>query len=125
MNNLADPNHLYAFIEEAAKLFSRGYRVYIEYPISLLEGCKAVVDIYAVRGDEEVIVEVGTLSPRRGLNEWKKNHVERIDGLKRAKPKATIVWITQWKNFLTAYDWQKENDHFQFVDITEMGRNLK
>ena len=88
-------NHEYCVIDEVCKLMERGYDCYPEYeiwigPSKTKRGYRAVVDIYAIRGKQEIIVEVGTLSP---------SHGDRIFLLQKLKPNAKIVHVHQWKNY--------------------------
>lgn len=104
----ANLNHTYALIEEAGKLFDLGYSVYIEHPIPLEYG-KAIVDIYAEKDNQEIIIEIGTLSrPRCMCDKWHTGKIalptdrsDRIDSLRKAKPKAKIIWVHQWKNWIS------------------------
>ena len=90
-------NHEICLVEVVSELITRNYLCYLEHEIPVGEQRKAIVDIYAVRSKEEVLVEVGFLSQRcKG---------ERLALLRKAKPKAMILHITQLKNFLTQEDW--------------------
>lgn len=82
---------------------NRGFICYLEYEIPFdrrKRGYRVVVDIFAKRDSEEILVEVGTLSPRHG---------DRLKLLRMLKPKAKVVHITQWKNWLTRFDWDAVN----------------
>lgn len=100
-------DHDNCIVDLASELFGRGYSVYLEFPFYLEEGTKMngkrlVVDIYAMKETEELIIEVGSLSP---------NHTfcpspllirqERFKLLKTLCPKAKIIHITQWKNWVS------------------------
>lgn len=84
-------NHILCIIEVAAKLFDKGYNVYLEYKIQKypntpnLRNMCYKADIYAVKDQQEIIIEVGSLSQHSKLKE-----------LKRLKPNAQIIHILQW-----------------------------
>ena len=88
-------NHYFCVIEEVVKLMNSGYTCYLEEelwiaPSKTKRGYRAVVDIYAVKGKQEVLVEVGTLSV---------SHGDRITLLKKLKPNSKIIHVHQWKNY--------------------------
>lgn len=92
----------------AAELQKKGFAIQFEYeipvPIELqnyYERKKAVVDIYAKKGKQEILVEVGYLSQP---SLW----YGRIELLKKIKPDAKIIHVLQWKNYLTCYDFENE-----------------
>jgi len=87
---LGDADHTYCIVDEVAKLMKRGYHCYLEYEIPLGNRKKIVVDIYAVKGDKQVLIEVGTLSYC---------HSDRFEIIRKLYPKAKIVWVHQWKNY--------------------------
>lgn len=91
-------DHDYAIIDITVELMNRGFTCYLEHIILLgggkRLGYRVVVDIYAKRNEEEILIEVGSLS---GDN--------RLMRLKALKPTAQIIHVTQWKNFIPSYDW--------------------
>lgn len=109
--------HDYCIVETISNLMDRGFTCYSEYEIPLdnrKRGYRVVVDIVAMRDNEEVLIEVGTLSPIHG---------DRLRLLKKLRPKAKIFHITQWKNWLTSFDWDTLNLYPWncLADITKMG----
>lgn len=120
INGLWGNEHNYCIVEIVEKLMKQGYTCYLEHKILLGTGKglghRLEVDIYAKKDEKEMFIEVGTLS---------NIHEERLALLKKLNPKAKIFHYTQWKNFLTSYDWQKENEKFQIVDIQKMGESLR
>ena len=91
--------HELCIIDNIVELMNRGYTCYPEYELAISEKMKAIVDIYAVKGDKAILVEVGTLSQLHG---------NRIELLKSLMPKAKIVHIHQWKNYFSVYDCDEE-----------------
>lgn len=96
--------HDVCVVDIVSELMDKGYTCYLEYEILFPNATKkhkqrAVVDVYAVKQEKEVIVEVGTLSPQHG---------DRIKQLKELMPKAKILWIHQWKNYFSVYDSDRE-----------------
>lgn len=89
----AGSDHVNAVIEEASKLFDRGYHVYLEQSFTIGEGLNAVVDIYAIKKEMELMVEVGSLTTSFTS---KKN---RLALLKKARPNCKILWVRQWSHF--------------------------
>ncbi len=106
-------DHDNCIVDLASELFSKGYRVFLEYPFYLGKGknntkLRVVVDIYALKMGNEIIAEVGTLSltHTNGIGQS-----ERIQLLKKLCPKAKIIHITQWKNWINQFeirDYQNE-----------------
>ena len=133
MKNISQHNHDFVVVEEVSKLMDRGFTCYVEEEIFIgpsrktKRGYRAVVDIYAVRGNEEIIIEVGTLSVRHG---------DRLSLLHKLKPNAKIIHVHQWKNYgvndyrmwMLHYEWKSRNyfysEKFQKESISEMGRAL-
>lgn len=114
-------DHNYCVVDEVSRLMKKGYACYLEYeifigPTDLYSTCKtkrgyrAAVDVYAMRGNEEVIIEVGTLSLTHGYE-------DRIALLKHLRPKAKIIHVHQWKNYgingslmrMLWYEWKERN----------------
>jgi hypothetical protein len=94
-------DHQICIAEEAYNLMKLGYRCYLEYEIELPQRGyyrngkvrhKVIVDLYATKGSEKILVEVGTLAPRR-------ENENRINLLKKLMPRAKIIWVHQWKNY--------------------------
>lgn len=111
-------DHDNCIVDLAAELFDRGYSVYLEFRFYLEEGTnmngkRLIVDIYATKGTEELIIEVGSLSPTHTL--CLNVREERFRLLKKLCPTAKIVHVTQWKNWLT-------NDEFWEAWIDERYR---
>ena len=82
-------DHEVCIIDEVASLLDKGFHCYLEYNIKerSSKGSKGIfVDIYAIRGDEEIIIEVGTCC-----------HLPQE--YKNAKPKAKLIFVHQWKNY--------------------------
>ena len=95
--------HQYCIVDEIVRLMDLGFRCYIEYALPLEEKKKPkrlVVDILATKDKGLKIIEVGTLS---------NSHPDRLKLIKSILPEATVLHITQWKNFLTNFDWDKVN----------------
>lgn len=112
--------HDYCIIETISALMNRGFTCYPEYEIPLDQrkrGYRIVVDILALRDNEEILIEVGTLSHK---------YEDRLRFLKTLKPKAKIFHITQWKNWLTSFDWDAVNldPQNQLVSLEKMGESL-
>jgi hypothetical protein len=86
-----DNNHNCCITEVAGELFDKGFNVYLEYKIRKYPDAPQLrnmcfkVDVYAKKSNEEIIVEVGSLSQYYKLQE-----------LKRLKPNAKIVHVLQW-----------------------------
>ena len=105
-------DHNYCVVNEVSKLMDRGFTCYLEYEILIgggrRLGYRAVVDIYAVRGKQEILIEVGTLSVAHG---------DRIALLQRLKPNAKVIHVHQWKNYgindvlmrELYYEWKMQN----------------
>lgn len=94
-------------------MMDRGFSCYLEHEIALDDrprGKRAVVDILGLKEDQEVLIEVGTLSPIHG---------NRLVLLKKVRPEAKVIHITQWKNWLTSFDWSKQNDRFLMLSAKE------
>jgi len=135
-------NHDYCVVDEVTELMEKGYTCYLEYEIPIGpsetkrgpsqhgQGYRAVVDIYAVKEKQEIIVEVGTLSVAHG---------DRIALLKKLKPNAKIIHVHQWKNYGINEDliwrlhidwkrriaWDKYVESGQLLkDIERMGETL-
>ena len=106
-------DHEMCIIDEAAKLMDRGFSCYLEYEI--ITPCrKYFVDIYGVKGNKEIIIEVGTLS-----RETRYNQESRLAELKQIMPQAKIVHIHQWKNYYIT-----EGSMLQFAFENELKRLL-
>jgi len=89
---LGNSDHEYCVVDEVSKLMDKGYDCYLEYPIFFMDGGKKrrlIIDIYAIKGNRKIIVEVGTLN--RGT--W------RLRKLKELCPDAKIIHVHQWKNY--------------------------
>lgn len=84
----------------------RGFICYLEYEIYINHSPKDrhcfVVDILACREKEKILIEVGTLSHKFAE--------DRLAELKKLVPEATIWHITQWKNWMTSFDWLRVNE---------------
>jgi hypothetical protein len=86
----------------------KGYQCTPEYELEVpleLQGIydrkKVVIDIYAQKEKKEIFIEVGFLSQN---SRW----TGRIELLKKLRPKAKIIHVLQWKNYLTVYDFENE-----------------
>jgi hypothetical protein len=94
--------HNIAIKQEVKRLEKLGYVCEREYEIPLGtgkgHGHRLVVDIRATRANEELLIEVGSLSNVHG---------NRLQLLKKLRPHAKIVHITQWKNYLNIFDWER------------------
>ena len=98
--------HNNAIVDTVVSLMDRGYKCYLEFEIfkssDLKDRHRFVVDILACRGTETILIEVGTLS---------QNYYEdRFAKLKQLMPRAKIWHVTQWKNWITSFDWQRVNE---------------
>ena len=105
--------HNYCIIDTVSEFMNRGFSCYLEYEIPLdnrKRGYRVVVDILAKRANEEILVEVGTLSSIHG---------DRLKLLRMVKPKAKIFHVTQWKNWLTRFDY-----YVGLVSVKKMGESL-
>jgi len=105
-------DHELCMIDEVSKLMERGFTCYIEEelqigPSKTNREYKAVVDIYAVRKSEEILIEIGTLSVAHG---------DRLILLKQLKPNAMIIHIHQWKNYGIT------NSYMEYLYFEEMRR---
>jgi len=93
-------DHDYAIFDVLVELLNKEYECYPEFEIFLNEGkdrTRVVVDIYAVKGQKEILVEVGHLSLQRP---------DRLQLLKTLKPNAKVIHVTQWKNYITRFDFE-------------------
>ena len=103
---------------------NKGFTCYIDYEVSLGSGKRKrlEVDVFAKKNQELILVEVGTLSyMQHGLNSPK----DRLKLLKQIMPTAKVIHITQWKNFLNSYDWQKQNEFYVGqADVQRMGESM-
>ena len=99
---LCGSEHEFCIIDTVSEFMNRGYVCYLEYEIILdrKRGFKLVVDVLAIKKEQRVLIEVGTLSSIHG---------DRLKLLKTLRPKAKIIHITQWKNFITKFDWDDLN----------------
>lgn len=90
--NWKNGDHELCMIDEVSKLMKRGFACYIEEELRIDRKLRyrAIVDIYAIRKNKEILVEIGTLS---------KAHGDRLVLLKQLKPNAKIIHIHQWKNY--------------------------
>lgn len=91
--------HDTCIVQTVSELIERGYSCYLEYEIVITPKTKAVVDIYAVKDQNELLIEIGYLSLQHG---------NRIGLLKALMPNAKVIWIKQWKNYFSVYDCDKE-----------------
>jgi len=82
-----------------SELINDDYTCYLEYDIAMTAKTKVVLDIYAVKGQKELLVEVGYLSSQQG---------NRLELLKSLMPNAKVVWVKQWKNYFSVYDCDQE-----------------
>lgn len=99
MNVQTNRNHAYAIVDIIVELMNQGYICYPEYEFPLNEWkdrTRLVVDVYAVKRQKEILVEVGLLS---------NTHPDRLELLKKLKPNAKVIHVTQWKNYLNNQDW--------------------
>ena len=123
---LCQNEHETCIADVATEMFIRDFTVYLEHKISLLPETKkaVVVDIYAKKNEVEILIEVGTLSVIHG---------DRLQVLRRLKPEAKILHVTQWKNWLTSFDWGKAFEEWRYEKyfkprevewIREMGDSL-
>jgi len=121
-------NHELCIIEEVTKLMKLGYTCYLEEELwvgtsKTKRGCRAVVDIYATKGKQEILVEVGTLSCVHG---------DRIILLRKLKPNAKVVHIQQWKNYginesllwLLHQDWKRSVAWDKYVSSGQYHKEL-
>jgi len=109
-------DHNFCIIDMVSEYMDRGYTCYVEYEIPLdnrPRGYRVVVDILALKENQEVLIEVGSLSPVHG---------DRIALLKKLRPTAKIIHITQWKNWVQRY---LERPPLVSVDLTRMGERLR
>lgn len=91
--------HSRAIQFEVKRLTKLGYKCQTEYPIYLTTRSnrkKIVVDIRAVKVNEELLIEVGTI---------RNFHGNRFELLRQLRPNAKLIHITQWKNFINQYRW--------------------
>lgn len=122
--------HDLCIIDIASELFIKGFDVYLEYEISLnSKRKKLIVDIYAKRGKEKYLIEVGTLAERTEFIP-----LNRLRYLKTLMQDAKVIHMTQWKNWINQFEWQDTfNDWYyeKYVKpkesewINEMGESLK
>jgi hypothetical protein len=87
-------DHEQAIINCVCELMDKGYRCYLEEIIGFStesKHSKIQVDIYARKEEKEIIIEVGTLNEPYGIS--------RAEMVKKIKPKAKFIHITQWKNY--------------------------
>lgn len=98
-------DHELCIVELVSEFIARGYRCYLEYEVAINQKNKAVVDILAIKKEECILIEVGFLS---------QHHLgERIALLKSLMPKAKILHVKQWKNYISAWDF--DNARFEWV----------
>jgi hypothetical protein len=114
--------HVYCIVQTASEMIDRGFTCYLEHEIPLDDrprGKRAVVDILALKKGQEVLIEVGSLSPAHG---------NRLELLKKVRPSAKVIHITQWKNWLTTFAWSKQNDPLLLSskrkDLEEINRKM-
>lgn len=101
-------DHEKCIVDEAAQLMDRGFTCYLEYvvPKHGHGSCRYEIDVYARKGKQEIILEVGTLSS-----------LDKLEALRKMFPNAKIIWIHQWKNYgitngrmeLLGYYWRMDN----------------
>jgi hypothetical protein len=105
-------DHDFCIVDIVKELVDRGYTCYLEFEVFLTIKHKIVIDVCAMKQGSMILIEVGTLSPRK--------EGDRITLLKALFPSARIVHITQWKNWgIITYRWVET-----FVDLEEMGKSL-
>lgn len=127
MVNVLSPctwNHELCIVDEVMKLTNRGFTCYVEHAIYLQQGTqkRIVVDIYARKEDQEVIIEVGTLYER-----WVEG---RLNFLKKLFPKAKIIHVHQWKNYgINGYviwaagmDWRRQIETWGMIMDEDLGQ---
>jgi hypothetical protein len=125
--------HDCCIVEVASEYFSRGYDVYLEHEIPLNTGKRKrlVVDILAIKDQEKIVIEVGTLSYQcHGLMFPE----DRIFLLKQVLPNTKVIHITQWKNYISQFDWRDAEEDYRFKkylsskqakeDMISMGKSL-
>jgi hypothetical protein len=84
-------DHASCIIDEVAKLMDKGFACYLETGIPKYPGCGPLrcmtyqPDIYALRNNEIVLVEVGVLSQK-----------SKIQDLRKLSPLSKIVHVRQW-----------------------------
>jgi len=81
-------DHQLCIIDEVIKLMDKGYTCYLEQNISNEQkGNRGIfVDIFASKGNEKLIVEVGTC-------------YHTLDEYKIRMPDAKVIFVHQWKNY--------------------------
>jgi hypothetical protein len=105
-------NHDFCIVDVVEELMNRGYVCYLEFEVFLTVKHKVLVDICAMKQNSVLLIEVGTLSPRK--------EGEHLTLLKALFPKARIIHITQWKNWgIVTYRWVEV-----LVDLDKMGESL-
>jgi len=90
-------HHNLTMIEVVSELMDRGFTCYLEQEIPKDENHNVSVDIYAVKDERELIMEIGYLSQLcKG---------ERMRLLRTLKPDADIVHITTLANWVRINGW--------------------
>ena len=108
--------HDIAISNEVKRLENLGYHCEREHKISLGRGkngreLRVVVDIYAKRRNEELLIEVGQLS---------NSHGPRLELLKKLSPNAKIIHITQWKNWIPQDEWENAFFEWRFRKLLKL-----
>jgi len=126
-------DHDNCVVDVAAELFHKGYSVYPEYSFYLKEGTnmngkRLVVDIYAFKGQKEIIVEVGSISASHTSCVLGPVFVadERFRLLKQLCPGAKIIHVTQWKNWMTNDEfWAAWTDEYYRIHEREIEQRME
>ena len=107
-NNFVGSDHYICCQQVAKELHKKGYVITTEYEIpvpielqKIYERKKIVIDVHGVKAEKEILVEVGYLSQNSIF-------FGRIELLKKLRPKAKILHVHQWKNYLSIYDFENE-----------------
>jgi len=126
-------DHDNCVIDLTSELLNSGYSVYLEYPFYLVDrenqnAERLVVDIYALKGNKEIIIEVGSLSPTHtSVPSPIFVREERFKLLKNLCPRARIIHVTQWKNWISNSEVEQEWDHQywkQHANIREINEDM-
>lgn len=91
-------DHGFCMVDVVNGLMDMGFKCYLEYGMEYVLGEKkkhVIIDIFAVKKEKEIVVEIGYLC----------KGVRRLELLRQVFPKAKIVWVTTlFKDFWTPAD---------------------
>ncbi|MFA5714927.1 MAG: hypothetical protein WC998_04265 [Candidatus Paceibacterota bacterium] len=109
-------DHESCIIDIVEELMNKNFTCYVEYEISvpislqeIYERKKVIVDVFALKKEKQVLIEVGLLSQS---SIW----AGRIELLKKVMPNAQVLWVTQWKNFISPAEFENARLRWRYYD---------